>query len=78
VVLLRYFESNGAVHKAISVVKRRTGPHEETIREFRVNEKGIRVGRELREFRGVLSGDLVYTGSEGPLLKENGGATGSQ
>lgn len=62
VILLRYFEATGAVHKAVSVLKRRTGPHEPTIREFRVGPRGIEVGRALQEFQGVLTGQLVYTG----------------
>lgn len=72
VVLLRYFEANGAVKKAVSVVKRRTGPHEETVRELRIGDGGVEVGRALLEFRGVIAGDLVYTGGEQPLLKRNG------
>lgn len=72
VIMMRYFESAGAVKKAVSVVKRRTGPHEDTIRELRVSARGIEVGRTLREFSGVIAGDLVYTGPEKPLLKGNG------
>ena len=72
VIMMRYFEADGAVRKAVSVVKRRTGPHEETVREFRVGGRGLEVGRALREFRGVIAGDLVYTGETQPLLKENG------
>jgi circadian clock protein KaiC len=72
VILLRYFEATGAVRKAISVLKRRTGPHEDTIRELRVGPRGIQVGRALNDFQGVLSGQLVYTGvpnGDSPLLK---------
>ena len=68
VILLRYFESRGAVRQAISVVKKRGGRHERTIREFGLDGSGIQVGEPLREFRGVLTGVPVYEGSPGPLL----------
>ena len=68
VILLRYFESRGEVRQAISVVKKRGGTHERTIREFRMSEGGIRVGETLRDFRGVLTGVPIYEGSAGPLL----------
>ena len=55
VVLLRFYEWAGAVRRAISVVKKRTGRHESTIREL-VLDGGIRVGETLRNFRGVLTG----------------------
>ena len=67
VILLRYFEHNGRVLKAISVVKKRTGPHEDTIREFRLSSDGLRVGEPLENFRGVLGGNPVFRG-DGPLL----------
>ena len=60
VVLLRYFENRGAVHQAISVMKKRGGWHERTLREFRLDEGRISVGRTLREFRGVLTGVPTY------------------
>lgn len=56
VILIRYFESQGAVHQAISVVKQRGGEHERSIREFRLKAGKIEVGEPLRKFRGVLSG----------------------
>jgi circadian clock protein KaiC len=68
VVLLRYFEAGGEVHQAISVVKKRGGAHERTIREFRLSSNGISVGEPLRQFRGVLTGVPVYEGSEKPLM----------
>jgi circadian clock protein KaiC len=64
VVLLRYFESRGEVHQAISVVKKRGGAHERSIREFRVSSAGIEVGEPLRHFRGVLTGIPVFEGGE--------------
>jgi circadian clock protein KaiC len=74
VLLLRYFEAFGEVRKAISLVKRRTGLHESTVRELHISSEGPRVGRELREFQGVLTGRLEYTGGAEPLI-ENRDAT---
>jgi circadian clock protein KaiC len=68
VVLLRYFEHGGAVRRAISVVKKRSGTHESTIREFGVGMGGIRVGQPLHTFRGVLTGVPEYTGLAEPLM----------
>lgn len=59
VVTLRFFEAHGAVHKAISVIKKRTGQHEQTIRQLNIHPDGITVGPPLKEFRGVLSGTPV-------------------
>ena len=56
VIMLRYFEAHGAVRQAISVVKKRGGEHERTIREFSLSSKGITVGDPLRKFRGILTG----------------------
>ena len=50
VVLLRYFEYAGKVKKAISVVKKRSGAHEESIRELRFDEKGIHLSEPLAQF----------------------------
>jgi circadian clock protein KaiC len=55
VLLLRYFEADGEVKQAISVLKKRSGGHERSIRELKLND-GLKVGRPLLEFRGVLSG----------------------
>jgi circadian clock protein KaiC len=68
VILLRYFETEGEVRMAISVVKKRSGPHERTIREMRI-DGGIRIGAPLREFRGVLSGTPHYRGTNDPLMR---------
>ena len=62
VILLRYFEAFGEIRQAISVVKKRTGKHERSIRELRMND-GITVGPPLREFQGVLSGVPDYVGN---------------
>ena len=60
VILMRYFETQGEVRQAISIVKKRGGAHERTIREFRLTTEGITVGQPLREFRGVLTGVPIY------------------
>ena len=67
VVLLRYFEMRGEIRQAISCVKRRTGPHERTIREMRIDSTGLRIGEPLHEFQGVMTGHLVYAGRESML-----------
>jgi circadian clock protein KaiC len=69
VIMLRYFEALGRVRRAISVVKKRTGPHEDTIREFRITARGIEVGPALEEFQGVLRGVPTYVGGTGPLMR---------
>jgi circadian clock protein KaiC len=68
VILLRYFEAGGEVRQALSIIKKRGGEHERTIREFRLERGGIRVGQPLREFRGVLTGVPVYSGSPDQLI----------
>jgi circadian clock protein KaiC len=70
VVLLRYFEAGGEVRQAISVMKKRTGKHERTIREFRIDKGGIRLGQPLSDFRGVLTGVPVYEGKGKGLMKQ--------
>lgn len=67
VLLLRYFEADGMVRKAISVMKKRSGRHEQTIRELRLRDGGIEIGAPLREFRGVLTGVPAYAGSAASL-----------
>lgn len=56
VLLFRYFEAHGSVRQALSVIKKRSGDHERTIREFAVRASGIEVGRPLTNMQGVLSG----------------------
>lgn len=63
VILLRYFESDGTIRKAISVVKKRSGRHETTLRELAMSAKGLTIGEPLREFVGVMSGSPIYKGS---------------
>jgi circadian clock protein KaiC len=70
VIMLRYFEHGGRVRRALSVVKKRSGDHEHTIREFQLTEHGIRVGPPLIEFEGIFSGTPRYTGDTKPLLSD--------
>ncbi len=64
VILMRYFETKGEVLQAISVIKKRGGAHERTIREFRLTNNGITVGPPLRNFRGILTGVPVHEGGD--------------
>jgi len=70
VLLLRFFEAAGQVRKAVTALKNRSGEHESTIRELRIDEHGIRIGAPLTDFQGVLTGTPTYTGVEAPLLAE--------
>jgi circadian clock protein KaiC len=63
VILLRYFEARGAVRQAISVIKKRSGKHERTLREMRITSNGITVGAPLAEMQGVLTGVPVFVNS---------------
>jgi circadian clock protein KaiC len=56
VVLLRFFEARGEVCIAISVIKKRTGVHERTVRELRFERGAITIGEPIKDFAGVLSG----------------------
>jgi len=69
VLLLRYFEDRGRIRQAISVIKKRGGEHERTIREFRLFEGRIHVGEPLHGFRGVLTGIPTLEGQVEPLAK---------
>jgi circadian clock protein KaiC len=68
VVLLRFFEAVGRVRRAISAIKKRAGPHEDTIRELRVTAHGLELGAPLQDFHGVLRGVPTYIGDGQPLL----------
>jgi circadian clock protein KaiC len=61
VILLRYFEAEGRIHKAISIVKKRSGAHETAIRSMTMSAKGLHIGEPLENYRGVLSGIPNYT-----------------
>jgi circadian clock protein KaiC len=65
VILLRYFEAEGSVKRALSVFKKRTGRHEDTIREFWI-DKGIHVGEPLTKFHGVLRCTPILHGDRKP------------
>jgi circadian clock protein KaiC len=66
VVLMRYFESEGTVRQAISVIKKRSGDHERTIREFSLGPGGVKVGEPLAGFHGVLTGVPMMNGFKVP------------
>ncbi|CAH1654092.1 Circadian clock protein KaiC [Hyphomicrobiales bacterium] len=68
VILLRYFEALGRARRAVSVIKKRTGRHEDTIREFQINSTGLSLGQPLYEFQGVLRGVPNFVGPAEPLL----------
>lgn len=70
VVLLRYFEALGSVRRAISIIKKRTGAHESTIREYVIDDRGLTIGEPLDGFQGILRGVPVYVGEGQPLLPE--------
>ena len=67
VILLRYFEATGKVRRAISVIKKRTGLHETTIREFNISNAGLTMGEPLDRFHGVLRGVPNYAGDQETL-----------
>jgi circadian clock protein KaiC len=70
VVNLRYFEAGGEVKQSVAVIKKRSGKHEKTIREFKLESgQGIRIGQPLRQFHGVLSAAPVVEGSGEQILK---------
>ena len=69
VLSVRYFESRGEIMQSSAVLKKRTGPHERTLREFRVTQQGIRIGAPLRDFHGVLTGVPVFAGGNTTLFK---------
>jgi len=64
IILLRYFEARGDIRKAISIFKKRSGPHESTIRELQIHPGGITIGEPLKSFQGVLTGVPEYIGTE--------------
>jgi circadian clock protein KaiC len=70
VILLRYFEALGTVRRAVSIIKKRTGAHEATIREYRIGDRGLTIGAPLEGFQGVLRGVPEYLGERSPLLAE--------
>ena len=69
VILFRYFEAMGEVRQAISVLKKRSGKHERTIRELSLGDNGIAIGQPLKDFQGVLSGTPTYCGPDKSLMR---------
>ncbi len=72
VILLRYFEALGEVRRAISIIKKRTSAHKATIREYRIDSRGLTIGDPLDGFQGILRGVPIYLGEGQPLLQELG------
>ncbi|MGA0607473.1 ATPase domain-containing protein [Phenylobacterium sp. VNQ135] len=68
VLLLRYFEARGSVRRAVSVIKKRGGQHEKTIREYQIGDEGISVGPPLTEFQGILRGVPDFVGPQHGLI----------
>lgn len=56
VILLRYYEIRGAFRRAISMLKKRTSVHEQSVRDYQLTSNGVRIGKVLEEFHGILSG----------------------
>ena len=73
VILLRFFESAGQVRQAISVVKKRRGAHERTLREMKIGSTGVQIGEVLEKFEGVLTGVPRFRGKQDQLLAEREG-----
>jgi circadian clock protein KaiC len=74
VLLLRFFEANSEIRRALSVLKKRTGGHESTIRELTIDSSGLTVGPKLSGFRGVLTGTPTYEGRARPWEDASGDA----
>jgi circadian clock protein KaiC len=72
VLLLRFFESNGEIHKAISVPKKRAGRHETAIRELSLDQRGVTFGEPIRDFQGILSGAPQFLGHVDALSTREG------
>ncbi|MDF0699967.1 ATPase domain-containing protein [Rhizobium sp. MC63] len=77
VILLRYFEAAGRVRRAVSVIKKRTGLHEDTIREYRIDSSGLTFGEPLVGFQGVLRGVPEFVTTSAPLLSTVDGDRGN-
>ena len=70
VILMRYFEAHGRVRRAVSIIKKRTGPHEDTIREFQLGSHGPVLGPVLHAFHGVLRGAPTFVGAPEQILED--------
>jgi circadian clock protein KaiC len=74
VVSLRFFEAAGEVKQSVAVIKKRSGRHEKTIREFKLEPgRGVRIGQPLKEFQGVLTGVPVFHGAPGKMISVSDG-----
>jgi circadian clock protein KaiC len=71
VVMHRFFESAGEVRQAISVLKKRSGNHERTIRQFKIDHGGIHIGEPLHQFRGVLTGVPIFEGKASDIMQDD-------
>ncbi len=72
VIITRFFEALGSIRKAISIIKKRSGPHEGTVREIIMSSKGLSVGPPLVDFQGVLTGVPSYLGAQGGAVPQGG------
>jgi circadian clock protein KaiC len=72
-LLLRFFESNGRLHRAVTAIKSRISDHALTIHELRIGAGGIEVGAALQGFEGVLSGLPTYRGAT-PMMRDGASA----
>lgn len=70
VMLCRFFEAGGELKRAVSVIKKRTGSHQSSIREYRIDRQGLRVGEQLSEFEGILTGVPKFRPRAGALLAD--------
>jgi circadian clock protein KaiC len=71
VIITRFFEAFGNLKKAVSVVKKRTGPHEDSLCELKIGRDGITVGNVLKDFKGIFSGIPSFTGDVSKILKDH-------
>jgi circadian clock protein KaiC len=70
VLLTRFFEARGSMKKALSLVKKRSGAHEDTIRELRLSPEGVTIGPPLVDFQGVMTGVPQFLGGLQPARGE--------
>lgn len=71
VVLIRYFEAFGRIKRAIAVFKKRYGAHENIIRELTITSKGMKVGKPLEHFEGILTGEPSFCGKKEELMEQD-------
>jgi circadian clock protein KaiC len=70
IFLFRFFEAQGRLRKALSILKNRGGHHEDTIRELRIDSEGVRVGAPLTDFEGIMTGTPAYHGRGDALMEQ--------